>query len=120
MRTTEGRHRRHLLAAPLALAFLLAACQSPPKDRPLTSEVPEPPGFATAPENCQAAGARFGVGLLASQPLLDDMRRRAGALAARTVPATSAGAAASGTGPDATRLSVQVDPAGRVVGAYCG
>jgi hypothetical protein len=99
-----------------ALALLLAGCQAPPKDRPLTSEVPEPPGFAPPPESCQAAAVRFGLGLRATQPLLEEMRQRAGARTARTVPANEI----AGPAQDATRLNVQVDPSGRIVGAYCG
>lgn len=116
MHMTNGRHRPGLPAAALALTLALAACQSPPTDRPLTSEVPEPPGFAAPPESCQAAAVRFGVGLRASPQLMDEMRQRAAARVTRSVPA----AEVAGPVQDTTRLNVQVDPSGRVVGAYCG
>lgn len=104
------------LAMALAIAFLAAGCQSPPTDRPLTSEVPEPPSFATPPESCRAAEARFGLGLRATPQLLDEMRQRTGARVGRTVLATDSADPAQ----DMTRLNVQVEPSGRVVGAYCG
>lgn len=111
MHMTNGRC---LALATLVLA--LAGCQSPPADRPLTSEVPEPPGFAPPPETCQAAAARFGLGLRVSPLLVEEMRQRAGARMARTVlPADSPGSV-----QDATRLNIQVEPGGRVAGAYCG
>ncbi|SEJ79322.1 hypothetical protein SAMN05216567_101136 [Variovorax sp. OK605] len=116
MHMTNGRQRWRLPLATLALLSLLAGCQSPPKDRPLTSEVPEPPSFAAPPETCQAAAARFGLGLRANQQLLEEMRQRAGARAARTVLATDVADPAQ----DMMRLNVQVEPSGRVVGAYCG
>lgn len=128
MRITKGRSRTgspvrvHGIAMALAtatavgLTLLLAGCQSPPKDRPLTSEVPEPPAFAAPPESCRAASARFGLGLRASQPLMEEMRQRAGARLVRVVLATDAADPAQ----DMTRLNVQVEPAGRVVGAFCG
>ena len=99
-----------------ALAVLLAGCEAPPKDRPLTSEVPEPPSFAPPPDACQATAVRFGLGLKATQPLLEEMRQRAGARFARTVLSTETANPAQ----DATRLNVQVEPTGRIVGAYCG
>ena len=80
MHMTNGRY---LALATLVLA--LAGCQSPPADRPLTSEVPEPPGFAPPPETCQAGAARFGLGLRVSPLLIEEMRQRAGARMARTV-----------------------------------
>lgn len=111
MRMTIGRW----LCLPV-LALVLAGCQAPPKDRPLTSEVPAPPSFTPPPEACQAAAVRFGLGLQANQALLQEMMLRAGARTARTVPATEA----SSTVQDPTRLNLQVEPNGRVVGAYCG
>jgi hypothetical protein len=114
------RHRRGpqamaLVLAPV-LAMMLAACQSPPKDRPLTSEVPEPPSFSSPPESCRAADARFGLGLRATPQLFEEMRQRAGARLVRTVLATDAADPAQ----DLSRLNVQVEPSARVVGAYCG
>ncbi|MET3378242.1 MULTISPECIES: hypothetical protein [Variovorax] len=114
MRITNGRLRAGLPAA--ALGLLLAGCQTPPADRPLTSEVPEPPSFVTPPETCQATAVRFGLGLRISQQLLEEMRQRSGARVARTVLATETADPAQ----DMTRLNVQVEPTGRVVGAYCG
>lgn len=116
MRITNGRYRIGLPALALALGFLLAGCQSPPADRPLTSEVPEPPSFVTPPETCQANAVRFGLGLRASQQLLEEMRQRSGARLARTVLSTEKADPAQ----DTMRLNVQVEPTGRVVGAYCG
>ncbi|KQX34177.1 hypothetical protein [Variovorax sp. Root434] len=114
MRITNGRHWIGLPA--VAMGLLLAGCQTPPADRPLTSEVPEPPSFVTPPETCQAAAVRFGLGLRVSQQLLEEMRQRAGARLARTVPATEKADPVQ----DTARLNVQVEPTGRVVGAYCG
>ena len=129
MRVTNGRSPASLpisalpalpalpaLAMALAIAFLAAGCQAPPTDRPLTSEVPEPPSFATPPESCRAAEARFGLGLRATPQLVDEMRQRTGARLGRTVPATDSADAAQ----DISRLNVQVEPSGRIVGAYCG
>jgi hypothetical protein len=48
--------------------------------------------------------------------LLEEMRQRAGARMARTVLATEPADQAQ----DMMRLNVQVEPTGRVVGAYCG
>ncbi|WP_395316209.1 hypothetical protein [Variovorax sp. UC74_104] len=118
MRITNGRYRPGLsaVASSLGLSLVLAGCQAPPAERPLSPEVPEPPGFVTPPEACQAASVRFGLGLRISQQLLEEMRQRAGARMARTVPATEPADPAQ----DMMRLSVQVEPTGRVVGAYCG
>ena len=55
-------HGRHWLSL-AALLLLAAGCQAPPKDRPLTSEVPEPPAFAPPPDSCLAEGVRFALGL---------------------------------------------------------
>lgn len=114
MRITNGRHLSGMAALGLCLA--LAGCQSPPADRPLTSEVPEPPSFVTPPETCQAPSVRFGLGLRITPQLLEEMRQRAGARMARTVLATEPVDQAQ----DMMRLNVQVEPTGRVVGAYCG
>jgi hypothetical protein len=120
MRATNGQSTASLripaLAMALATSFLAAGCQSPPTERPLTSEVPEPPSFNAPPDSCRAADARFGLGLRATPQLLDEMRQRAGARLGRTVLATD------GAGPaqDATRLNVQIEPTGRIVGAFCG
>ncbi|QNK67420.1 hypothetical protein [Variovorax sp. PAMC26660] len=110
--TTNGRD----LICLFALTLVLAGCQAPPKDRPLTSEVPEPPSFAPPPEACLATAVRFGLGLRATPQLLEEMRQRAGARLGRTVLSTDAPDPAQ----DATRLNVQVEPTGRIVGAYCG
>lgn len=118
MRITNGRYRPGLsaVASSLCLSLVLAGCQTPPADRPLSPEVPEPPSFVTPPEACQAASVRFALGLRISQQLLEEMRQRAGARMARTVLATETAEPAQ----DMMRLNVQVEPTGRVVGAYCG
>lgn len=120
MRMTNGRGLMRLALRALGLAMaaslLVAGCQSPPKDRPLTSEVPEPPSFAAPPDACRAAEARFGLGLRASPPLLEEMRQRTGARLARIVLATDSADPAQ----DMMRLNVQVESTGRVVGAFCG
>ncbi|WP_260397055.1 hypothetical protein [Variovorax sp. KBW07] len=116
MTMMNGRGRLCLVAPGFALALVLAGCQAPPKDRPLTSEVPEPPSFAPPPESCQAAAVRFGLGLRVTPQLLEEMRQRAGAKVGRTVAATDTADPAQ----DTTRLNVQVEPSGRIVGAYCG
>ncbi|WP_295984342.1 hypothetical protein [uncultured Variovorax sp.] len=116
MHITNGRRRAAASGLCLGLCLALAACQSPPADRPLTSEVPEPPSFVTPPDSCQAASVRFGLGLRITQQLLEEMRQRSGARMARTVLATEPADPAQ----DMMRLNVQVEPNGRVVGAYCG
>ncbi|QRF55026.1 MULTISPECIES: hypothetical protein [Variovorax] len=107
-------HGRHWLSL-AALLLLAAGCQAPPKDRPLTSEVPEPPAFAPPPDSCLAEGVRFALGLRVTAALLEEMRQRSGAKFARTVLATDPPDPAL----DPTRLNVRVEPSGRIVGASC-
>ena len=107
-------HGRHWLSL-AALLLLAAGCQAPPKDRPLTSEVPEPPAFAPPPESCLAEGVRFALGLRATQPLLEEMRQRSGARFALTVLSTDPPDPVL----DPTRLNVRIEPSGRIVGASC-
>lgn len=120
MQMTNGpsarRPRMPLFAVAMATGLLAAGCQAPPTERPLTSEVPEPPSFNAPPDNCKAAAARFGLGLRATPQLLEEMRQRAGARVGRTVLATDAADPAQ----DLTRLNVQIEPSARVVGAFCG
>ena len=116
MHITNGRRRSAAVLGTWALCMGLAACQSPPADRPLTSEVPEPPSFVTPPDTCQAASVRFGLGLRITQQLLEEMRQRACARIARTVRATEA----SDPAQDMMRLNVQFYPNVRVVCSYCG
>ena len=83
------RARGVMAAALCAASLFLAGCQAQPEFRPLTSEVPPPPTFATVPaeEACQAAQARYALGRPIDAPLLEEMRTRTGSKSARTSPA---------------------------------
>ena len=108
--------RRPLGPAACALGLAaLAGCQMRGDVRPLSSELPPPPVFAAPPEGCQPGGARFALGRTITAPLLEEMRMRAGARLARTALPNDAPPAA-----DAQRLTVDIDPAGRILGLRCG
>ena len=97
------------------LVVLAAGCQMRGDVRPLSSEVPPPPVFVDAPQACSAARSRFALGQGISAPLLEEMRQRTGARRAR---------AQRIDGPpnndiDAARLTVDIEPSGRIVGARC-
>jgi hypothetical protein len=112
------RARGVMAAALCAASLFLAGCQAQPEFRPLTSEVPPPPTFATVPaeEACQAAQARYALGRPIDAPLLEEMRTRTGSKSARTSPAGTPLPAPA----DPARLNVDVDPQGLVVAARCG
>jgi hypothetical protein len=112
-----GRPLPDCIALALVLAALpLPGCQMRGDVRPASSDIEPPPAFAQTPETCRAAEARFAMGRQISAPLLEEVRQRAGARQART--------ALPGDAPsieaDATRLTVEIEPTGRIVGARCG
>lgn len=114
-----GAHARGATAWGLCAALLLmAGCQARPEFRPLTSEAPPPPVFATVPadETCQAVQARYALGRSLDPLLLEEMRTRTGSRSARTSPAGTP----LPTPADPARLNVDVDPQGLVVAARCG
>src|SRR5690349_5189286 len=97
----------------LLTVALASGCQSDRVPSPLTGNVPKPPDLASA---CTAESLRFGQGRTISTPLLEEMRIRTGARIARTLPV---GDPQLGAPTDPTRLTVEVDKAGRVVAAQC-
>jgi hypothetical protein len=109
--------RRFLTASMTVTCFalVLAGCQTRGEVRPFSSEVPLPPTFAAAVEQCNGADARFALGQVMTQPLLEEARNRTGARQAITAKAGETPAPA-----DPLRLIVEVDPQGKMVGARCG
>ncbi|MGR4872016.1 hypothetical protein ACIPRI_24470 [Variovorax sp. LARHSF232] len=103
-----------LRLAMAGLALALTGCQMRSDVRPFSSEVPPPPQFASAAERCNAADARFALGQTMTPPLLDDARGRTGARSAITAKPGETPAP-----PDPMRLIIEVDPAGKMVGARC-
>ncbi|MDM0055385.1 hypothetical protein [Variovorax fucosicus] len=102
---------------PTLLLFPLAAgCQMRGEVRPLSSEIPPPPAFVAAPEACLAARSRFALGQRISLPLLEELRQRTGARRAR---AQRIDDPQKNAESDAARLTVDVEPSGRIVGARC-
>ena len=100
----------------LVLAGVLATgCQTRGDVRPFSSEVPLPPTFASVTEQCNGADARFALGQVMTQPLLEEARNRTGARQAITAKAGETPAPA-----DPLRLIVEVDAQGKMVGARCG
>lgn len=100
----------------LALAAVLTTgCQTRGDVRPFSSEVPLPPTFASVTEQCNGAEARFALGQVMTQPLLEEARNRTGARQAIT-----AKAGETPTPANPLRLIVEVDPQGKMVGARCG
>lgn len=116
MLTSVGKCCRWL---PLLALISLTACQMRAKERPMSSEAPPPPVFINpqVPVTCRAAEARFALGQTATSPLLEQIRVRTGARFARTVSTTDATAS---TDVDDGRVSVDVEPNGRIVAARCG
>ena len=113
------QHWRGALAAALCAASLLTAgCETEPRFRPLTSDVPPPPVFVTVAgeADCQAAQARYALGRSADAPLLEEMRNRTGSRSARTGPA----GAPLPMPADPGRLTIDLDAEGRIAGARCG
>jgi len=112
-------HARGVVAAALCAASLfMAGCETRPQFRPLTSEAPPPPVFVTVTgdADCQVAQARYALGRAIDAPLLEEMRTRTGSKSART----SAVGAPLPAPADPGRLTVDVDPQGRITGARCG
>nr|WP_256354269.1 I78 family peptidase inhibitor [Variovorax sp. dw_308] len=95
----------------------VAGCQMRGDVRPLSSELPPPPNFAgTMPQECRATEARFALGKPIDASTLEEMRLRAGARSARSVRPTDP----PPRDVDATRLNVDIEASGRIVGARCG
>jgi len=112
-------HARGAMAAALcAASLLLAGCETRPQFRPLTSEVPPPPVFVTVTgdADCQVAQARYALGRVIDAPLLEEMRNRTSSKSARSSPVGAPLPAPADPG----RLTIDVDPQGRIVGARCG
>ncbi|MGJ7494595.1 hypothetical protein ACSFA8_05945 [Variovorax sp. RT4R15] len=103
---------RFLILLPIALA---AGCQMRGDVRPLSSEVPRPPAFVAPPEACNASRSHFALAKRISAPLLEELRQRTGARRARTQPVDGP----QSTEYDAARLTVDVEPNGRIVGTRC-
>lgn len=96
--------------AALATAGLLAACAQPPT-QPAPSPAPAP-----STGSCNAAGAQFAIGQVATANLVEQARQRAGAEMARTLrPGQVVTMEYNGS-----RLNLRVDEAHRVVGVTCG
>jgi hypothetical protein len=106
----------HCAMALLLGVASLAGCQMRGDVRPLSSELPPPPAFGAAPQECRASEARYALGRIIDAPLLEEMRARAGAASARTVLASDP----PSRDTDMTRLDVDVEPTGRIVAAHCG
>ena len=116
--TTMNRMERRRFTCGLLIASAgLAGCQMRGNVRPLSSELPPPPVFATTTQpECRAADARFALGRQIDAPMLEQMRARTGARVARSVLPTDP----PSPDVDATRLNVDIEPNGRIVGARCG
>jgi len=97
------------------LAVLAAGCQMRGDVRPLSSEVPRPPAFVDAPEACSAARVRFALGQRINTPMLEELRQRTGARRALAQRVDDPQANEF----DAARLTVDIEPNGRIVGARC-
>jgi hypothetical protein len=91
----------------LALASGLSACAQP--------QPPAPPPPAV-PASCNAAGAQFAVGHMASEALASQAQQRAGAARVRMLPPGTVTTKEYDTG----RLNLDLDGSGRIVRAYCG
>ena len=103
---------RYLILLPIALA---AGCQMRGDVRPLSSEVPRPPAFVAAPEFCSAARSHFALAQRISAPLLEELRQRTGARRARTQRVDDP----QSNEYDASRLTVDIETSGRIVGTRC-
>lgn len=100
------------------VAVSVTACQTRGNDSPLSAKAPPPPVFINqkVPLTCRAAEVRFALGQTVNGPLLEQIRIRTGARMART--ALTDGV--PGTDQDDGRLTVDIDPKGRIIGARCG
>jgi len=91
------------------------------KERPLSSEAPPPPVFASnLPVTCRAEKADYAMSQTITNPLLEQLRVRTGASVVRRVLTTDLVPAAVARDADDGRLTVNVDPDGRMVTARCG
>jgi len=114
----QAGHRKTrycLLLAALPALLLSVGCQTRSEVRPFSSEVPLPPQFVNVVERCNGADAAFAMGQPMTPALLEEARNRAGARSAVTAQPGNAP-----TPPDPLRLIVEVDSAGRMMGARCG
>jgi hypothetical protein len=106
---------------PLLAVLALSGCQMRDKERPLSSEAPPPPVFASnLPVTCRADKADYAVGQTITNPLLEQIRVRTGASVVRKVSTTDLVTATGARDADDGRLTVNVDPDGRMVTAHCG
>lgn len=101
--------RGTLLLAP-ALALLLAACAAQPE----FGQAPPPP--PTAPGTCDAGAAQFAVGQAYGEALADQVKRRSGASALRTLRPGQV----TTMEYIADRVTLDLDGAGRVTRVRCG
>lgn len=92
----------------LLLPLLVAACAQ--TAAPPAAPAPSPGG------TCQAAGARFAVGQVATGALLADAQRRAGAQQVRVLRPGQAVTLEF----NPARLNLEVDATERVTGVRCG
>ena len=102
------------LSACVLAAAALGACQMRGDFRPLSSELPPPPAIAQVSGECQASGARFALGRHITAPLMEEIRMRAGARVARTALPNEAAPPA-----EPQRLSIDIEPDGRILGLRC-
>ena len=100
---------RSLAAASLATA--LGACAQQPPQVP-----PAPPPPVIAPGQCNDAAAQFTLGKTADAQLVDEARARASVQRVRLVRPGQMVTMEF----DATRLTLDLDAAGKVVKARCG
>lgn len=94
----------------LLAAVALAACTTPPPAD--TGAAPPPPAGAS----CNAEPARAVIGQVASASVVEDARQRAGAHMARVIRPGQAVTLEF----NASRLNLDVDASGKVVGVRCG
>lgn len=95
--------------AALALALAASACAQPQPPAP-------PPAAPATTGSCQVAPARFAIGHVLGEAIVDEMRRRSGANLVRVV--RPGQVVTLEFSPD--RLTVDVDAASRITAVRCG
>ena len=96
---------------PLALTAALGACAQQPPQVPVA-----PPPPVIAPNQCNDAAAQFAVGKPADAKLAEQARVRASAVRVRMIHPGQMVTMEF----DASRLTIDVDAGGKVVGVRCG